>query len=1425
MYNLCKITHPPLGVEYSLYCHFFNHREKSLVVAGANILRVFRLVADVPSKGNRLEDRAEDGHSIPPKVKLECMATYKLHDNVATMASVSLSPLRDSLLLGFKDAKLSVVEYDPFNHNLRTVSLHYFEKEDIRGGWVQTVCLPLVRVDPEARCAAMLIFGKKIVILPFRRDLATDDVEFTSGPFTRGPVQQSYIIDPKTFETNIDNILDMQFLHGYYDPTLMLLYEPIKTFPGRVAVRQDTCALAAISLNIRQRLHPVIWSISSLPHDCIKLLPVPKPIGGVLLFAYNSLTYLTQSVPPYGVSLNSMGDKNTNFPLRKQEGVVISLDCAYGQFLTEDRVVISLKGGELYVLTLVADSMRSVRSFHFDKAAASVLTCSMTVCEDQYLFLGSRLGNSLLLRYTEKDIVDTLRSKSNVPNDQEPPTKRKKLDTLGDWIASNVDDIRDDDALEVYGQEDTSTVQLSSYNFEVMDSLLNIGPCGDVAMGEPAFLSEEYESTVDPCVELVLTSGHGKNGALSILQRSIKPQVLTTFDLPEVEDMWTLVGKTDERRRRDANLQDHSFLILSRSDSSLILRTEEEINELEESGFNTTSKTVFAGNIGNNRYIVQVTSGGVRLLEGTVQIQHVPVDVGWPLVYATLADPYLAVLAEDGTLMIFTFITSRYAPPKLYTTKPVDTNKSPLQTICAYCDVSGLFTYDYPEDSNKDRKIYRSDADIKKELDDEDEMLYGNAEGSVFDPPKTFTNPLGTQEKHQNEWWRKWQKDVRASFWLVGIREDGNLEIYTLPDFRLSYAVKNFWMGHRVLIDSSQVIPPPPLPPSTLPPPPTPVLENYSIIHEVLLVGMGNRNLRPVLFARVDEDLLMYEVFPFYENLATNQLKIRMRLIEHNLILRERRSGKKKRSDEEGTTEKKIDRTSRFRPFSNISVYSGVFISGSYPHWVFMTVRGELRYHPMSVDGSVKCFAPFRNINCQNGFLYFNRHESLRICLLPTILSYDAPWPVRKVPLRCTPHFIVHHLETKTYCVVTSTSDPTLKIWKFNGDDKEEVIEERDERFLKVQAPVFSIQLFSPVNWQMIPNTDYTLELWEHITCCKNVILSYEGDRSGLRGYIALGTTFAFGEDITCRGRIFIFDVIDVVPEPGQPLTKNRLKLLYEGEQKGPVTALAHCRGLLVSAIGQKVYIWQLKDADLVGIAFIDTQIYIHQLLCIKSLILAADICKSVLLLRFQDENRTLSLVSRDLKPLQVYGVQFLVDNSSLAFIAGDADKNLVVFTYNPESHESMGGTRLIRKGEFHLGANVNSFFRIRCRVGDVSSDKRAGQNVERKHITMMATLDGSIGYVLPVSERTYRRFSMVYNLLVQHLPHIGGLNPKAARAFQNRYKLITGPSRAVLDAELIWSFLHMPAPEKIEIAKKIGAKVDDIVEDLMEIDRMTAHF
>lgn len=49
---------------------------------------------------------------------------------------------------------------------------------------------------------------------------------------------------------------------------------------------------------------------------------------------------------------------------------------------------------------------------------------------------------------------------------------------------------------------------------------------------------------------------------------------------------------------------------------SQILQTGQEIMELDTSGFATQGPTVFAGNIGENKYIIQVSPMGIRLLEG-----------------------------------------------------------------------------------------------------------------------------------------------------------------------------------------------------------------------------------------------------------------------------------------------------------------------------------------------------------------------------------------------------------------------------------------------------------------------------------------------------------------------------------------------------------------------------------------------------------------------------------------------------------------------------------------------------------------------------------------------------------------------------------------------------------------------------------------
>lgn len=81
------------------------------------------------------------------------------------------------------------------------------------------------------------------------------------------------------------------------------------------------------------------------------------------------------------------------------------------------------------------------------------------------------------------------------------------------------------------------------------------------------------------------------------------------------------------------------------------MQTGQEINEIDNTGFSTNGCTIFAGNLGNNKYIVQVTTTSIKLLQGAVQLQHIPLDLGSLLVHASSADPYIAVLTANGQVI------------------------------------------------------------------------------------------------------------------------------------------------------------------------------------------------------------------------------------------------------------------------------------------------------------------------------------------------------------------------------------------------------------------------------------------------------------------------------------------------------------------------------------------------------------------------------------------------------------------------------------------------------------------------------------------------------------------------------------------------------------------------------------------------------
>jgi cleavage and polyadenylation specificity factor subunit 1 len=126
--------------------------------------------------------------------------------------------------------------------------------------------------------------------------------------------------------------------------------------------------------------------------------------------------------------------------------------------------------------------------------------------------------------------------------------------------------------------------------------------------------------------------------------------------------------------------------------------------------------------------------------------------------------------------------------------------------------------------------------------------------------------------------------------------------------------------------------------------------------------------------------------------------------------------------------------------------------------------------------------------------------------------------------------------------------------------------------------------------------SSYSLAEGESITAVENINLEISEASHERKDMIVVATTFARGEDIAARGCIYVFDVIEVVPDPEQPERNLKLKLIGSESLKGAVTALSGIggQGFLMVAQGQKCMVRGLKDdGSLLPVAFIDVQCYV----------------------------------------------------------------------------------------------------------------------------------------------------------------------------------------------------------------------------------------
>jgi cleavage and polyadenylation specificity factor subunit 1 len=495
------------------------------------------------------------------------------------------------------------------------------------------------------------------------------------------------------------------------------------------------------------------------------------------------------------------------------------------------------------------------------------------------IFFGTRLGNSLLLRLNEKAIIDptsidtieTMNGDENgndfheqTETTNEIPTNDSETDLI---IPNNKNDI-------VYFASEFGTneskKQSSTYSFEYCDHLINIGPCGYAIVGEGdseetrllhRHIPLQYQTTQ---LDLVTTSGNNKSGSVSILQQTIKPELITTQALPGSIDMWTVYSSTINNSEQK---REHSFILISQETSTLIFQTGADIAELEQGGFLTNEQTIFCGNI-SEEFIVQITRLHIILLRDSTQIQIISYENN-PIRFATSLDRYLAILTTHGVIYIYTLLQDNNEPAKLFEYYKLNDKK--YTCINLYTDHSGLFTttinnnlYSHstipnsPKNKTSQRTVVPLTSNPLDSAeftggDDEDEWLYGG---------KTIENPLVPEPMDSstlpstnnsipinNNNTSSTNVIIPITHWLIAISKDGTLTMHKLmidesipPTMR--FEIARFNSALKILVDTQDTTPP---------------MTNYlgkiettcsAFVYELLVIGLGSKKDRVYMIVR-----------------------------------------------------------------------------------------------------------------------------------------------------------------------------------------------------------------------------------------------------------------------------------------------------------------------------------------------------------------------------------------------------------------------------------------------------------------------------------------------------------------------------------------------------------------------------------------------
>ncbi|KAL1990323.1 hypothetical protein VTN49DRAFT_6162 [Thermomyces lanuginosus] len=1357
---------PPTGVTHALSVPFTAPTARNLVVVKTSLLQIFDLVTV----------SAEHGNSQANQERLALIAEYDLAGTVTDISRVHILASKsggNALLLSFRDAKLSLVEWDPERHSISTISIHYYEKESVpRSPWVPDFksCGSQLTVDPSSRCA-MLNFGiKNVAILPFHQagdDLVMDDfdqemngdrdqdqemqdaeqsedkAQKKDSISYQTPYAASFVLPLTAMDPALTHPISLAFLHEYREPTFGILYSQVATSYALNHERKDVVFYSVFTLDLEQRASTTLLSVSKLPNDLFKVVALPPPVGGALLIGANELIHVDQSGKTNAVAVNYFAKQFSSFPMNDQSDLGLRLENCVVEHLGMDNgaMMLVLSTGELVLVQFKLDGrsvsglrLRPIGLSESGQVMHASASCSAALGPG-LVFIGSEDTDSILLHC--RDESATARKVKSEDADEEED-EFDDDDLYGNDLYSGT-------PKEAPSHKDSVDMSAGNWTIRVLDTLPNVGPLKSITLGKPFTQPLENGGFKRPAAPLELCAAYGSDGAggIAVLKRELEPKVQSSFQVENAEAVWAVTagGAIGDSESSGAFGNTDSYVIVAKAlspdkEESVVYAVKDaKLEPFKAPDVNPNEDcTVEIGTLGDSR-VVQVLKGEVRVYDSNLGLTQIyPV---WEedsqderiAVSASFSDPYLLILRDDSSVLLL-HLDTRGDLDEVAINDTISSQS--WLSGCLYQDTKGVIC----PDSQKESLLFLLSADCK---------LY------IFRLP--------------------------------------NLEVVSVME----------------CVDSTPTIL------SSEPPIRRP--NHRETLSEILVADIGEQELQlPYLILRTGtDDLILYR--PFRCNEADKEYTNLKFIREVNHVL--------PRVPSEASTkitEKSQRRLKPLRILPDLGGLRAVFMPGASASFILGTSKSIP--HVVSIRGDFVCGLSSLNISgCEKGFVYIDNEGIVRTCQLPEETTLDLPWPIRRIPMNEQVDYLTYATASNTY-VYGAANKRNFKL-----PDDDEIHPEWRNEVISFFPQVYrgSVRLLSPINLAVIDS--FQLESGERVTAIGNINLEISERTQERKDVIVVATSYARGEDIAARGHLYIFDVIEVVPDPEQPEGTNlKLKLIGEEILKGAVTSVSGIggQGYLIAAQGQKCVVRGLKDdGSIPPVAFIDVMSYVSVVKELRGtgMCLVADALRGLWFVGYSEEPYKMTLFGKDMDELEVVAADFLPDGKRLYMVVADADSDLYILQYDPEDPKSSNGDRLLNRSRFHVGhfpQTVTLLPRtpVSSEVALMESDVMEIDAYIPRHQVLITTQTGAVGLVTSVSEESYRRLSALQSQLTNTLEHACGLNPRAYRAVESDG--IRG--RGMIDGQLLLRWLDLSRQRKVEIAGRVGSDEWELRADLESI-------